>query len=99
MVGVCCKETPAAFSGQVSIGDVVEAVDGEVISSLDQLKALADGEANTLVMIELRRQGQSAAESLHLMRNATQEDQAQSPNGSLKVVLVALCTMDLSEDR
>lgn len=69
MVGVCCKmseggeavisevieETPAAFSGQVSIGDVVEAVDGEVISSLDQLKALADGEANTLVMIELRR--------------------------------------------
>ena len=37
------QESPAAYSGQVGIGDVIEAIDDRMISSLEQLNAAADG--------------------------------------------------------
>jgi len=37
------QESPAAYSGQVGIGDVVEAVDSRLVTSLQHLAAAADG--------------------------------------------------------
>ncbi len=37
------QESPAAYSGQVGVGDVVEAVDGRMVTSVQQLAVAADG--------------------------------------------------------
>lgn len=37
------QESPAAYSGQVGMGDVVEAIDSRMVTSLQQLAAAADG--------------------------------------------------------
>jgi hypothetical protein len=37
------QESPAAYSGQVGIGDVIEAIDGRMVTSLEQLVLAADG--------------------------------------------------------
>jgi len=37
------QESPAAYSGQVGIGDVIEAIDGRMVTSLEQLVVAADG--------------------------------------------------------
>jgi hypothetical protein len=37
------QESPAAYSGQVGIGDVVEAVDGQMVTCVQQLAVAADG--------------------------------------------------------
>ena len=37
------QESPAAYSGQVGIGDVLEAIDGRMIIDLQQFAVAADG--------------------------------------------------------
>jgi hypothetical protein len=37
------QESPAAYSGQVGIGDVIEAIDGRMVTTLEQLVVAADG--------------------------------------------------------
>lgn len=37
------QESPAAYSGQVGIGDVIDAIDGRMVTSLQLLADMADG--------------------------------------------------------
>ena len=43
VVSQVLQESPAAYSGQVGIGDVIEAIDGRMVTSLEQLVVAADG--------------------------------------------------------
>lgn len=50
------QESPAAYSGQVGIGDVLEAIDGRMIIDLQQFAVAADGPVGACVRWPARAQ-------------------------------------------
>ena len=62
--------TPAAYCGNLSIGDVIEKVDGGSSASMAAFLAACDGREGSLVSLEVRRGGESGTEQMHLLRQA-----------------------------
>eukprot|EP00960_Hanusia_phi_P053928 762501-Hanusia_phi.AAC.1 len=71
-------ESPAAFSGQIGAGDQVEAVDGKMVSSLEHARQLLEGTDDTLVALEIRKNGSEHAECQHLIRQRVSDSSRPS---------------------